>query len=336
MLFHWCTNLILHTKFTFVQIMTVTAFKRMVHEDSGIKPEHQHLILVGKPLKDEDKLGDYPIRNGSTIFLSLRLLGGTTAQKLEKGYQEQLERLRKFPANAPKCDEECMICLGPPSIRMPCKHAICPTHLMNHAWTEVSCNGRYEVCCPLCSSEWPVSIIWKYGNATKMEMDDLELGISENYIDAQPGIRNCPKCNTYCERLDPSSNRVRCQVCCMAGKGVDFCWHCFKSWNNSQSTLQCGNDQCDSVSLLTFLREAPLVTPQGFRKKVPSKRACPYCGIIIELKGGCKQMKCAKCKTDFCFACLKKKFDGSWQCVGSSTDCEVAPVQERIPGQFRS
>ena len=316
-----------------MQEMSVTAFKKMLHEEMGIKPEHQSLVAVGKPLSDGNKLGDYPIRDGSTVFLSLRLLGGSMAE-LEKGYQEHFDKVRNFPANAPQQNIACPGCFEPPSLKMPCKHGMCPTCLMKYVWTEVKEKGRHKVCCSVCKCEWPANVIWEYGNAEPMkEINLLERGLSMNYLRSQVGIKKCPKCNAFCERLDPSNNRVSCQGCRLSGGAVDFCWYCQMPWNNSHSLLQCGNAQCSTASIFNILREAPLITPKYLKDvKVPSRRLCPECGSLVELYDGCKQVTCTQCQAEFCFVCLKKK----QKCSGSSNKCEVAPIQERIPGRSHS
>ena len=187
------------------------------------------------------------------------------------------------------------------------------------------------VCCSLCKCEWPANIIWEYGIAdTVKEQRLLDRGLSMNYIRAQMGMKKCPNCNTICERLDPSNNRVSCQVCRLFGRAEDLCWYCQMPWENGQSLLQCGNSLCSTTNILHILREAPLVTLEYLKDvKVPSRRVCPECGTLVELHTECKQVTCTQCQTDFCFVCLKRK----QQCSGSSNKCEVAPIQTGIPGR---
>ena len=310
------------------QATTVTSFKKLVYDRSGVPPDDQRLIFAGKQLDDDKKLGDYStLGNRATVFLVLRLPGGSG-----ESYQKYFDRLRRFPVHAPKHPEECVICYEHPALRMPCDHPICPSCLMNYAWTEVGCNKKIEVRCSLCNSEWPLHIIQDYGNVRAEEMELLQECLSINYIAKDPDISDCPGCRNYCERKDKSTNRVYCRICSKLGKPHTYCWHCRKPWNNSDSNLQCGNGGCDSATFLHILREAPLKTLSFLPKnvQVPSKRACPTCGEVIEHKGGCKHMNCTGCGTEFCFLCLRKKVEGSSYC-GYNTVCTVAPVQDKLP-----
>ena len=56
--------------------MTVLALKKMIYESEGIPTNKQRLIFVGKQLLDEKTLGDYNIREDSTLQLLLALKGG--------------------------------------------------------------------------------------------------------------------------------------------------------------------------------------------------------------------------------------------------------------------
>ena len=311
--------------------MTVTTFKSHVKERLGVAPDSQRLICCGKSLIDGTTLESSNIRNGSTVFLVLRLPGGST---LKEGYDKYYDKMRTCPTDAPRhTDDTCPICYDSdlPVLKMPCKHGICSGCLMNRAWTEVT-NGKSLVCCPFCPSEWSPNIIWRYGNATSQEMDLLEEAMSQNYVNRSPDISDCPGCNNYFERVDKTSNRINCMVCSKRGKPASYCVHCCQPWRNGQSNRECGNPGCESAGQLDILRTAPKVTPRFLQNvTTPSKRACPECGIIIELKEGCKHMKCTECSTDFCFVCLQKKQGGSWQCGGYNTSCNVAPIQDRIP-----
>lgn len=100
-------------------------------------------------------------------------------------------------------------------LQMPCNamHAICPDALMDYAWSEISTNRKTEVKCPLCAMEWPFDVIKLYGGATTTELDQLELGISQNFCTKSGDINQCPKCQSYCMRQKATVDSVLCLVC---------------------------------------------------------------------------------------------------------------------------
>ncbi|KAM4616804.1 ubiquitin-like protein ISG15 [Polymixia lowei] len=55
---------------------SVSTFKIKVKSREGVPVDQQRLIYEGKQMEDYRKLEDYNVRQGSTIFLTLRLRGG--------------------------------------------------------------------------------------------------------------------------------------------------------------------------------------------------------------------------------------------------------------------
>ena len=55
---------------------SIEMLKKQVEDKEGIPTSSQHLIWSAKVLYDTMNLSDYKIPNGSTIHLTLKLLGG--------------------------------------------------------------------------------------------------------------------------------------------------------------------------------------------------------------------------------------------------------------------
>ena len=301
-------------------------------ERTGIPQDEQLLVCSGKQLEDDKKMIDYDFGDGSTIFLCLRLKGGS-----EVGETLDTSKPRPFPKGAPKHKDICPICLDEGnSLKMSCGHPVCPSCLIDYAWNEVSSRHRDKLTCPTCKSEWSLQDLKHYGVADREEIMLLGDCLSKNYIHNNPDIANCPGCDAMVARMKDSDNRVRCRECRAKGK-KDFCWHCLKPWKDDKSTEKCGNDRCYRQEMLNILQKAPLTTFQFLPSDItaPSKCACPECGSLIKLDGGCKHMMCKDCQTEFYFLCLCKKVGGKWDCGSYNTVCAVAPVQTKIPHKMR-
>ena len=295
----------------------------MVKKKVGIPQDEQRLIYGGKQMEDDKCLSDYPtLEHGATVFLVLRLPGGATGEEL-------VDVERSIPSGVGKTYESCLICLESPAMLMPCNHTMHPHCLMDYAWNEVSSNAKSQIQCFMCSAEWSVPILKRYGRATMYELRLLEEGLSRNVITSDQTVSECPGCNSFSERMDKKKARVLCRICRKQGKNGWYCWHCKKPWANSASDNECGNPTCKAGSIISQIQNAPLTEVVGV--KCPSIRLCPSCGTGIEHITGCKQMVCKTCKMNFCFICLRMKREGSWQCGSYNDKCQPAPVQTTVP-----
>ena len=325
--------------------------KELVHDETGISPEHQRLLYGAKQMEDDKRLGDYPpLGNGASILLVLRLPGGgnmfsssnerdndnSAPQGNDDAARSRSERHSVIDKSIPRSDEDCMISLvSGESVRMPCEHPITPDALLDYCWSEIA-SLKYEIKCPLCSSEWSLDVIKRYGGTSDVELRQLEEGIARNACRRDPKIQKCPFCGVFCERQNSSVNSVICILCSKNGENKVFCWRCLRPWNNpSMTAVSCGNAQCEvNRDKLKQLEESPMVVV-GYlkeRKQIYKLRACPGCATLIEHDGGCKQMTCKKCKTEFCFICLCQRDScGRWQCGFYNSPCELAPIQEVLP-----
>ena len=149
--------------------------------------------------------------------------------------------------------------------------------------------------------------------------------MSLNFCQSDPKISECPSCHTFCERMKESDRCLMCRICTKSnGKAFYFCWDCKQEWIGSPYNKKCGNDACNAEEILNKLKNCP-ETEIGYLKglKVPSIRACPYCGSLIQHGGACKHMTCKACTKEFCFVCLRIRDGGSRSCGSYSTQCSV-------------
>lgn len=175
-----------------------------------------------------------------------------------------------------------------------------------------------------CGAEWSMQEIIKKADMTEDERIFFELKVSFNLIyHEESETSDCPSCGNFCQRQQ-NSLPTRCTACTgKKGAPYDFCWSCKSPWILNH---KCSNKELEAFQKI--LDEAPLKTiDMSHIEGVPSKRMCPECRYLIEHREACKTMTCTKCKTVFCFACLKIAINGVLQCGSYSQKCQVAPVQ---------
>ncbi len=282
-------------------------------------------------MEDQNQLCEYTtLGHGATIYLVLRLPGGSAAQS----------SLRHIDPKLPRSTDVCIITCESdspetPVFVMPCGHSMSPDGLMDYCWNEISL-VKPEVHCPICSREWTIDIISKFGCASDIEIHELENGLSKNFCLSDPNIIECPSCTSFCERRDKTNSCVQCIVCTKKkAKYYHFCWQCLGEWKNALTAKTCGNVKCGDPEFLRQLSTAPMIKPMGVNVECPKVRACPNCGILIDLAEGCKHMTCRNCQQNFCFVCLRTKTNGSWSCGSYNTTCAPAPRQTRIPQRIK-
>ena len=300
--------------------------KKLVESRTGVPPGEQRLLFEAKQLVDGKMLSDYCIRNNSTLFLVMRLLGGA-----ERPPQPPV---RKIDSSVPRSKEDCMITYTDGNnVKMPCGHTISPDGLIDYSCNEILTNRKREVRCCLCNKVWDINTIKKYGGATVQEVQVLQKCMSLNFCRKDSKISECPGCHNFCERLKETDRCVVCRICSKKkGKAFNFCWDCKKEWIGNPTNKECGNAKCSVQEILEKLRSCP-ETEIGYIKglMVPSLRACPSCGSLIEHGGSCKHMKCIICSKKFCFVCLRIRDGDLWPCGSYNTRCNVAPRQTAIP-----
>lgn len=186
-------------------------------------------------------------------------------------------------------------------------------------------NDKPEIRCVICSNVWDVQEIAKKADMTADEICFFEFKMSLNFIyHGSVESSTCPSCGSFCQRQLLSRLQTKCIVCTKKNKKVySFCWGCKSEWtldHNCKDRLKVIQEILDKACLI----ELKYCNING----VPSIRACPGCTILIEIDYRSKTMDCRKCKTLFCFSCLKVAINRQLQCGYYNTKCNVAPIQK--------
>lgn len=211
-------------------------------------------------------------------------------------------------------------------LKMSCGHAITPDNLFGHMKHTLMSEVKPSVNCLTknCGAEWSMQEIIKKADMTEDERIFFEWKISFNLINQEVAdTSECPFCGSFCQRQQ-NTLPTRCSICTRKnGTACDFCWSCKSPWIVNH---KCSNRELEAIQKM--LNDAPLKTiDMSHIEGVPSKRMCPGCQCLIEHRDACKTMTCTKCKTVFCFVCLKVAIKGQLQCGSYNQKCEVAPVQ---------
>ncbi|XP_066282946.1 uncharacterized protein [Branchiostoma lanceolatum] len=310
---------------------TVDELINAISASNNIPPEAQRVLYTTKQLEygRGKRLSDYNMQDQSTLFVVLRLQGGSNA-----GLEED-EETSEVPSLISGSDDP-----DTPRVRMSCGHAITPETLTIYCENLLK-DGKYIFQCPHisettgehCGKEWPYPEVGDRAALPQEKRKKFEKGIAKNYLRIGMGIQRCPECRSYCERLrcyHRRNERVRvvCRLC-----STVFCWCCLQKWVSSD-TVVCGNNDCSGEDRrLRYLRNFQRRTIVGV-PDCPGVRACPRCGILITHDRACKHMTCI-CSLKFCFICLKPAVHGEYQCGPFNSPCEVANVQTTIPSDHR-
>lgn len=343
---------------------TISRFRSLVHEKwdhVATGASELRLLFAGKQLEDQLRNGqeatfeDYNIQRNSTIHLVFRLPGGMDKPKFAERVPpppvpqgEKQHNLTDFSLKFTKKVPDAITGMSDPGdqprVIMSCGHAVDPNTLT--AWCRSLLDQHeFEFYCPAivsldtnktkqCKKVWEYTEVRKIALLNEAEQRYFESKMSEYAAQQYCDMKECPGCRSFVERGDLENLRVHCMICTKKnGRNYDFCWNCDKEWSGpTTSAIKCGNASCEHPSMPS-IREAPLI--QLNNKNVPSRRACPTCGSVVEHnQTGCKFMTCPRCKKEFCFLCLELKngclasAPASWY---GACKKDVASRQTQIP-----
>ena len=344
---------------------TILKLRSLIHEKwdhVGTGPDELRLLFAGKQLQDYLRMGqratfeDYNIQRNSTIHLVFRLPGGMDLPKFtQRVPPPPMEQILKqhdlsdfslmFTTNVPDAIMGMSDPEDQPRVIMSCGHAVDPNTLT--AWCRSLLDQhQFEFYCPAivsqpdarkikqCKKVWKYTEVRRIALLNEAEQQYFESKMSEYAAQQYCDMKECPGCRSFIERRDPTNLRVHCMICTKKkGRNFDFCWNCDREWSEpTTSAIKCANDSCQHPSMPAIIN-APNIKLNG--KDVPSRRACPTCGSVVEHnQTGCKFMTCPRCKKEFCFLCLELKI----QCLASAPfswfgTCkkDVAARQTEIP-----
>ncbi|KAI6660677.1 E3 ubiquitin-protein ligase RNF19B-like [Oopsacas minuta] len=234
----------------------------------------------------------------------------------------------------PHPNGECCICSDEGGLRLKCGHYICPDDILDHAWQQIN-NLKHKISCASCTTLLDVDDILILGLPDEQEKQFLTTALSVNACLSQD-IQQCPRCQSYTQRIKPDDPQVTCIVCTKTSiKPFRFCWYCLGEWNG---LVNCGNEFC-SKEKIKQLKSSPMKEfkdRDGNIVRFPQVRACPNCCSLLEHESGCNEIKCDFCNHIFCIICLTQMRSGSLVCRSTSWNstitCIPAPIQTKLTG----
>lgn len=137
----------------------------------------------------------------------------------------------------------------------------------------------------------------------------------------------CRRCDTWCVKDDLNDSMIQCKTC-----EHTFCFDCLHSWHGYSNScgkkviipreiveeyLELQKESADNERLKTLdakfgrknldLEAKDYVADQmldlAIAEQGSNLQRCPKCRTVVQRSEGCNKMKCAVCKTMFCFIC---------------------------------
>ncbi|XP_052453221.1 E3 ubiquitin-protein ligase RNF19B-like, partial [Carassius gibelio] len=171
-------------------------------------------------------------------------------------------------------------------------------------------HGKAELRCPECNDLWSYTEVHKLAKLTPEEQQFFEETLAKNAAKKIADIKNCPGCDWLIKRSDLFNLCVQCTICSKnKGKTFQFCWQCLREWKGSHARSdRCDNEGCSNKELDLLRDCATIILKDASNIECPAVRACITCGLLINHSTiFCKSVTCSRCKTVFCFVCLKLK-----------------------------
>lgn len=225
-----------------------------------------------------------------------------------------------------------------------CGHAVDPNSLTGWCRSLID-DGKFEFYCPAiienrkkCEKKWEYAEVRRLALLNESEMENFETKLSQNAAQLLVDYKECPKCRSFVERIDLTDLRVKCSICQYNKNDFEFCWQCEIEWpvDVGNAAYTCGRANCKNKGL-QVLAECKMIKLASCPNlaELPSIRACPTCGNLVEHDGtACKNMFCKRCDSEFCFACLQTTANCQKLKPSSHfTTCAnlIAPIQTSIP-----
>jgi len=302
---------------------TVGAFKtRVANLDKNLSASRMNLNFAGLAMEDHNSMDLYFAKFGPKDALVIEQTKARLQEGSHPGLVVSFER-----CCITRDDDE-----SEARAKMPCGHVISVEGMTGFMRSQLANNVIYQILCPSkkpngqdCQEPWEYELCREVGVFTGEECKEFEGKLGRNYAKKEMSTQECVTCKSYLAR-ETKELMTKCLYCEIKNQGFAFCWTCKRKWNGSDR-MTCGYVDCGSTA--DILQKCTTKTIDFGCKitDVPIYRRCPWCLTqVIEHRSECKHMKCL-CKKEFCFVCLKKKVDGSWQCGSAGSECSVAPRQ---------
>ncbi|XP_069827794.1 E3 ubiquitin-protein ligase RNF14-like [Dendropsophus ebraccatus] len=215
----------------------------------------------------------------------------------------------------------------------PCQHVYCNTCLKDYYEVQIKDGQVSSLNCPEpeCTSvATPAQVKDLVGEQLFSRYDDLLLQLG---LDSMADVVYCPRITCQAPVIqEPESTMGMCSVCQYA-----FCILCKMTFHgiapckvpeekNDDLDEEDTDDDEEEDEMEYLARQANKIKNVSWIKE--STKPCPGCRSPIEKNGGCNKMFCSRCRTPFCWLCLKILYktkqepvhnDYSGECISRSS-----------------
>ncbi|KAH7832284.1 putative ubiquitin-conjugating enzyme E2-binding protein 1 [Monocercomonoides exilis] len=200
---------------------------------------------------------------------------------------------------------ECGICYCQYSLNesfpLTCEHKYCKECVVAYINSRIKLGFEcLQTSCPCSGCAIQISPVKIRSSLTDVNKAKYDIIFQNSFIEKQRNLRRCPRhsCSIVARRIGLGQD-VTCKC------GMVYCFQCGRPGHMPAT--------CDMMQKWEHLIGDNSLTLEWMIKHT---KACPGCGVPIERRAGCLYIRCAYCRYEFCWMCLRPwtTHSDNWVC----------------------